>query len=351
MSDAGETFKNPAESVPLGWPRLQAYLRAHGLRPSPEPAPRQFAGGLANVNYLLELDGEPVVLRRPPPGPQPPGAYDMAREHRVLSALHAHFPLAPRALLLCADPSVIGAPFLLMEYRPGLIVRDRLPPALAGAGRPLGEALVDTLVALHALDPGAVGLGDLGRPQGFLARTRTGWIERARLASDGAPSSAARAAAARLAREPVPEGASATFIHNDFKLDNVVLDATAPVRPRAVLDWDMATRGDPLFDLAVLVSYWTEAGDPPVMHALAQMPSAAPGFPSRAEALARYRHLSGRDLSAFPFYRLLALYRLAVVFLQLHARYRHGATRDPRFARFGALAEGLFELACDSSYS
>lgn len=345
---ARERFRSEAEVVSLEWDKLQRYLAHRNLRMDQERPPRQFSGGLSNLNYLIELDGAPYVLRRPPLGEILPGANDMAREHRVLSALSQHYEFAPRTLLYCDDETVLGAHFLIMEYRPGLTLDGSVIPASIDSpdiGARLTATMVQLLARLHAVDPGAVGLGALGRPEGFLARAIEGWSHRADRACDGQPTAAIRSISAWLAQHRVPE-LPATLLHCDFKLDNLILqpDTLAPV---AILDWDMATRGDPLFDLATLLSYWTEAGDPPAMHRLAQMPTAGHGFPSRREVVAAYARATGRDVSNFIFHRVLCLFKLAVVFLQLHARFRTGATRDQRYAGFGDLAAGILEFTHD----
>lgn len=344
-------FLEPGVADEQPWSRLATWLAARGHRLVIDPPPRQFAGGFGNLNYLIALDGERAVLRRPPAGPLPPGANDMAREHRVLSHIRAAFPLAPESLVFCADESVLGAPFFIMEYRPGLVVRATLPPVLAGQGRALGEMMIDVLARIHAIDPEAVGLGDLGRPQGFLDRAVAGWIKRVHVASadiydDGAPPSAARDVASWLEEQAAPAGGVA-LLHNDFKLDNIVLDFAMPTRPVAVLDWDMCTRGDPLFDLATLLSYWTEPGDPEAMQRLGQMPTAEPGFPGRREVVDLYARATGRDVSTFLFHRVLAMFKLGVVFLQLYARYVRGTTQDPRYRDLGEIGEGIFAFAHD----
>jgi aminoglycoside phosphotransferase (APT) family kinase protein len=349
---ASDAFVDPAVQAAQPWERLAAHLRQHGHEFAPEPPPRQFAGGFGNLNYLIRLDGKPAVLRRPPAGPLPPGGNDMTREHRVLSRLGRAFPLAPRTLHFSADESVLGAPFFIMEYRPGLVVRADLPDQLKGQGEALSRMLVDILAKLHAIDPVAVDLGDLGRPDGFLERAVAGWIKRAGVAAadvydDGRPPAAARDVAAWLEAEAVPKG-DVALLHNDFKLDNVILDpAGSPPRPIAVLDWDQCTRGDPLFDVATLLSYWIEPGDPPAMHALRQMPTAAPGFLKRRDVIDLYARATGRDMSAFRFHRVLALMKLGVIFLQLYARYKRGTTRDPRFQEMGRIGDGIFEFALD----
>ena len=337
------TFRTDA--IAQDWPRLAGHIEAHGRRLALDAPPRQFASGFANYNYLLEVDGAPCVLRRPPPGPLPPGAHDMVREYRVLSRLWREFPLAPRAFHLCEDSSVLGAPFFLMEYRPGIVIGAELPFALVGqaehAAR-IASDLVDTLTGLHRIDPAAVDLDSLGRPVGFLARQVAGWSKRAHLAYDGQPGRLVQRIVAWLEDHIEPERA-VSLVHNDFKLDNVILDAEH-FTPVAVVDWDMCTRGCPLYDLAVLLSYWTEPDDHPVMHALRQMPSAAPGFPSRTEIIDAYAQASGIDIGDFRFYRALSVFRLAIIMRQLFNLYRRKVRTSPEFARFGGVAEGLLDL-------
>jgi aminoglycoside phosphotransferase (APT) family kinase protein len=340
-------FRPPKTTIPQDWPALARYLADHGHAFDSGVPPPQFAGGFGNLNYLLTIDGGPWVLRRPPLGPIPPGANDMGREFRVLSALAPAFALAPRALLFCADTAILGAPFLILEYRPGSIIREALPPGVDSqvAGPKLSEMLVDVLAHLHAIDPAAVGLGDFGKPEGFLQRAVDGWAKRCALAGDGTVSPAAAEIMAWLRAAAIPRG-GVTLLHNDFKLDNMILDP-ATLNPRAVVDWDMSTRGDALFDLATLLSYWTEAGDPPSMHDIRQMPTAMPGFYNRAQMVAAYAARTGRDVSEFRFYRILAMFKLAVVYLQLGAQWRRGATNDPRFERFTKLGADLLEFTHD----
>ena len=341
----------PEIREPQDWARLGAYLAGRGMVLDAEPPPRQFAGGFGNLNFLIAVDGEARVLRRPPAGPLPPGGNDMGREHRVLSRLWRAFPLAPRALLFCDDEEVLGAPFFLMQYRPGIVVHETLPAALAGKERALSEMMVDVLAEFHAVDPAAVDLDTLGRPDGFLERAVAGWSKRCGVASadifdDGQPPPAAREVAAWLAGQPIPTG-GVSLLHNDFKLNNIVLDPAAPTTPIALLDWDMCTRGDPMFDLATLISYWTQAGDPPAMLGLNQMPTLRPGFLSRSEVVALYAKKTGRDVSDFRFHHVLGSYKLGVVFLQLYARHCRGTTDDPRYARLGKLGTGIFDFTLD----
>ncbi|WP_322095064.1 phosphotransferase family protein [Paraburkholderia bannensis] len=346
LIDTSPHLRASAEQVPQPWPALAQYLASHGHALALDPGPRQFRGGLANLNYLLDIDGREAVLRRPPMGTLPPGAYDMSREFGILQRLSDGFDLVPRGVHLCDDASVLGAPFQIIEYRRGFSVGADLHEPLRGVaevGQRLANALIGVLVRLHRIDPAAVGLDTLGRPEGFLARSVAGWRKRAHLATQGTETPLVEELGAWLERHLVPDGAP-TLLHNDLKLDNILFDG-ATLAPSAVLDWDQGTRGDGLFDLATTLSYWTEPDDPPALHALRQMPTANGGFPSREWAAQTYARAMGRDLSDFRFYRVLAMYKLAVIFYQLHDRHRRGATNDARYAAFGALADGLLDSA------
>lgn len=351
MRADAHVFRTATETLPIDRARLAAHLERIGMPLDPDAPILQFGTGLANVNYRLIAGGRPIVLRRPPDGDLPPGAHDMAREHRILSRLWQALALAPRSFHLCEDRAVLGVPFQLIEYRPGLVIKgddqSRFAdhPALAAAA---GRMLVETLVAIHRVDTAAVGLDDLGRPEGFVARAVTGWRGRAgrlELAPDirllvaevGAWLEGRRTAD----RPPV-------LLHSDFKLDNVIVEPVT-LAPVAVVDWDMGTRGDPLFDLATLLSYWTEAGDPPVMHALKQLPTAAPGFPRRSEVVETYARMTGHDVSDYPVLRVLAMFKLAVVLLQLHALWRRGAAKGDAYAGLADTARDLLDLTRDAA--
>jgi aminoglycoside phosphotransferase (APT) family kinase protein len=349
-------FFAPEHQQPQEWARLAAWMAAQGHAFDAGRPPRQFTGGFGNLNFLIEMDGRPVVLRRPPAGPLPPGGNDMGREYRVLSRLWRAFPLAPRGLLFCDDAAILGAPFFVMEYRPGTVIRDDLPPPLLARAGEVSERLVGILADFHAVDPKAVDLDTLGKPEGFLARAVEGWIKRCGVASadvypDKGLHPAARAVGDWLQRQTPPAG-DVSLLHNDFKLNNIIWDATAaeggPLAPVALLDWDMCTRGDPLFDLATLVSYWIEPGDPPSMHEMGQMPTArTPGWLTRREVVELYAKKTGRDVSAFHFYRVLTAFKLYIIFLQIYARYCRGTTTDPRIKALGPTADGLIEFAQD----
>ena len=333
------------------WTAVAAHLAAHGITWTPEPPPRRFPGGLANINTLVHVDGRPLVLRRPPPGPLPPGAHDMAREHRILSRLPDALPFVPRSVHLCTDAAVLGVPFQLIEYRPGRVIHAEMPADLAGqpaVAAGLSETMLQTLAAIHGADTEALGLGGLGRPDGFLRRAVEGWRRRGGAVADAPGLSKVgplvEELGAWLDANLVPDGPP-VLLHNDFKLDNLILDDS--LQPSAVVDWDQGTRGDGLFDLGTMLSYWTEAGDPQAMQDLRQMPTAAPGFWTREQAAGRYAALTGRDLSDMRFHRVLGILKLGVIFLQLHALHLRGATADPRYVAFGPLAGGLLEFALE----
>ena len=307
---------------------------------------RQFGGGAANLTYLLDYGTHEYVLRRPPLGPIAASAHDMGREYRVLSVLHQAYPYAPRAFLFCDDESVLGAPFFVMERRHGVVVRRAMPPAYAAtpnAARQMSEALVDALAEFHAVDYEALGLGDLGKPDGFIDRQIDGWYRRwnAAKAADLVDMDTVHA----WLKANRPANAQVSLVHNDYKLDNVMLAADNPGQVVAVFDWDMCTLGDPLADLGALLTYWTEPGDPPYLQATAMMPLGEPGFLSRDELVARYAERSGRAIGDINFYHALGLFRLTVIVAQIYIRYARGQTQDPRFAAMESMIPALARRA------
>ncbi len=326
--------------------RLEGYLR--GKLPGAEGPLElgQFGGGHANLTYLLRFGATEFVLRRPPLGPIAPSAHDMAREHRVLADLWRVYPLAPRSYLLCEDESVVGARFHVMERRQGIVIRDDLPARFQGdpdLARRIGETIVDALADLHKVDPAAAGLGELGRPEGFVERQLTGWTKRWH-AAKAAEDPRLDAVVAWLEAQR-PSSQAVALLHNDPKLDNMMVGAEDPARAVAVLDWDMCTRGDPLMDFGYLLTFWGEAGDPEAWIAAASMPTWREGFPSRAEAIRRYAEATGFDLSAIRWYHVFGTFKIAVVLQQIHIRFLRGQTQDQRFAVFGARVAALIDKA------
>lgn len=310
----------------------------------------QFGGGHANLTYRLRFgegaEAVEYVLRRPPLGPVAAGGHDMSREYRALSVLYQAFPMAPRAYLYCNDPSVIGAPFFIMERRRGVVVRGTVPAEMGGGSDPevnrrLSTVVIDTLVDFHAVDPVPIGLDRLGKPEGFLERQVRGWADRYDRAK-----TADLAVADEMVRwllENLPESPPATLLHNDWRLDNMAVAEDDPGRCVAVYDWDMCTVGDPLADIGTLLSQWANAGEDEA--GFSPMPSTTPGFMKREEAAVRYGERSGRSIEELPYYIAFGTFKMAVVLQQIYVRYRRGQTQDERFAGMGDAAEILFRLA------
>jgi aminoglycoside phosphotransferase (APT) family kinase protein len=327
----------------LDWPRVAAYLREHlpadqipGIDLAHEMDVEQFHGGHSNLTYLIRFGAAELVLRRPPLGPLPPTAHDMAREQRWLAAIHPVFPLAPRPFVMCDDTSIAGAPFYVMERRRGLVVRTEEPPQLADRPderRRTSAALIDTLATLHDLDLESNGLSHLGKPLGFVERQVRGWTERwQRSQTDELPEM--HALSGWLQRHLPPPPDPPAVVHGDFKLDNVMLDAADVGRLVAVFDWEMSALGDPLVDLGILLAYWAHTNRYQEKDALVSVTD-RPGWFTRDEVIERYAANSRRDLSGLPFYEAFALFKVAVVIQQIYFRYKRGQTDDARFAHFG----------------
>jgi len=338
----------------LDWNSLEAYLRERlpsNFDGGPDRDARievmQFPGGHSNLTYCLRMGGREFVMRRPPFGPVAPTAHDMPREYRLLAAIHPHFNLAPKPYLLCEDTSVIGAPFYVMERRHGLVVRQTIPPEIGEdweLRRKISESLVDTLADLHAVDIQSTGLVNLGKPAGFVRRQVEGWAGRWERSKTTELKEMNETAAWLIERLPPDTGAPA-LVHNDYKLDNVMLDPRDPARIVAVLDWEMCSVGDPLIDLGLMLCYWPQADDPEVFAGSLRSVTAAPGWMKRAELVERYAARSGRDLSNIDYYYTFATFKLAVVIQQIYYRYHVGQTQDARFAEFDKRVEALAKWA------
>lgn len=307
---------------------------------SGQPEIRQFPGGASNLTYLIKIGDQELVLRRPPFGTKARSAHDMGREYLVLSRLHSVFPYSPRPLALCEDPAVLGEPFYVMERLRGTILRRDLPTGLTltpASARALCENLIDVHLELHQVDFVQAGLADLGHPDGYVERQVSGWSKRYRAArTDDVPDD--EALMEWLADNMPQDFSGAAIIHNDYKFDNVVLkDDGGGLRIHGVLDWEMATLGDPWMDLGCSLAYWIEAGDPAPLQSVRMMPTHLPGMMRRSEIVDYYAARSGHDPGRFDFYYAFGLFRLAVIVQQIYYRYTHGQTSDPRFAGFGQL--------------
>lgn len=333
---------NPAGPVRSGeelpQERLSDYLRQRYPEISGELAVEQFPHGHSNLTYLLKFGGKDLVLRRPPFGNQVATAHDMHREFRMLSRLNAVFPTAPKPEFYCDDHGVIGAPFYVMERRHGMILRKSPPRGISidsDLARRMSTSLVDHLAALHAIDHDSAGLTALGKPEGYVARQVAGWAKRYAQAQTSEVPAMDRVSAWLVEHQPAESGVA--VIHNDFKYDNLMLDERDLTKIVAVLDWEMATIGDPLMDLGTTLGYWVEARDPAPLQQAAFGPTALPGSLTRHEVVARYQEITGRTVSKPEFYYGFGLFKLAVIVQQIYARFVRGHTADPRFAHLDQL--------------
>lgn len=319
----------------LDWAVIEDRLRTElvGVVPIGEPFEvQQFPNGAANLTYLLRFGETELVLRRPPFGTLAPGAHDMAREYRVLSRLWEHFEAAPRAYLFCDDATVAGADFFVMERRRGEVIRGVIPPSMRrhpDVGHRVGLALVAAMARLHQLDPEACGLGELGRPDGFVERQVRGWKKRWDLVADERHDHAMSTVHQALV-EDLPTPQKVALVHNDLKLDNAMIDPDDPDRVVALFDWDMTTLGDPLVDLGTLLNYWPDATDPPDAGRASHDGMTRMGLPTRAEVVEHYQAVSGLSVDSIDWYEAFALWKTAVVIQQLHHRWKVGDSTDER---------------------
>lgn len=323
---------------------MRAWLAEQGVVLGAAVEVRQFGGGASNLTFSLRDGEHDLVLRKPPAGQKAKGAHDMGREHAVQAGLADVFPLVPRMVAMCDDDDVLGAPFYVMERVEGVIPRRDFPPEVsldeAGVRALCGNAL-DVLVRLHQVEVAATPLAAMDRGDGYVARQVSGWTRRYR---DAVTDDAAD-------YEPVmawldahqPADVEHTLIHNDFRFDNLVLDADDPTRVVGVLDWEMATVGDPLMDLGGTLAYWVEPGDDEFMQRFRRQPTTVPGMYTRAEVVEHYLAATGRSLTdeQWRFYEVFGLFRLGVIAQQIYYRYFHGQTTNEAYAVFGPAARHL----------
>lgn len=300
-----------------------------------EPEITQYSGGASNWTYRLHFDNADLVLRRAPAGTKAAGAHDMPREYRMQSALAPVFDRVPRMRALCEDAELIGSPFYVMNHVPGIILRKSLPRSMtldAGATRRLCTAAIDTLAALHAVDATRPELAAFGKGSGYARRQIDGWSERYRRARTwNVPK---LEGVMRWLDANVPADTASCVIHNDFRFDNLVLDPQDPTHIVAVLDWELATIGDPLMDLGSALAYWVEADDDRFIQSMRRQPTHLPGMMSRREVMEHYAAATGRGSAHWAFYETYGLFRLAVIVQQIYYRYHHHQTRNPAFRNF-----------------
>ena len=321
----------PGEELDLS--KLEPYLRYHFPNEAGTLHIRQFPSGHSNLTYFLELGERELVLRRPPFGSKVKTAHDMSREFRVLSKLHPVYEPAPEVLFYCDDQSILGAPFYVMKPIHGVIFRKNLPVGLdlsPEKARRLSESLVDNLVRLHRIDYASIGLADLGHPEGFLERQVRGWIERYHGSKTHDYLEVEKIS--RWMQEHLPVTHSVSLIHNDYKFDNVVLDATDVTKIIGVLDWEMCTIGDSLADLGTTLAYWADRSDPDDLKRNLSDVTTRPGSLTRTEIVHHYAKKTACDISQIAFYLVFARFKLAVIVQQIFYRYHQGLTKDPRFA-------------------
>lgn len=330
---AGETLDADA---------VTAWLRAQGVALQGEPEVTQFAGGASNWTYRLKYANRDLILRRPPAGTKAKSAHDMNREYSVQKALKPFYPVVADMVALCRDESVIGAEFYVMDRIEGIIPRKNLPRGVAlspAQARQMCLNVFDKLIELHRVDWKAAGLDKLGKGSGYAKRQIDGWCDRWEKARtwNVLPGRDVM----RWLKANTPDDVATCVIHNDWRLDNIVFDAHDPTRVIGVLDWEMATLGDPLMELGTTLAYWAEADDDRFILAMRRQPSQLPGMLTRREIVDYYCAKTNLSPKNWPFYEAYGLFRLAVIIQQIYYRYHHRQTRNPAFRHFWLLANYL----------
>jgi len=338
---------NPTTPVRAGeeldWPALDRYLKNAMPDLSGAPEVSQFAGGNSNLTYRLKYDSHDLVVRRPPFGSKAKSAHSMIREYRIMRQLKPVFPAVPQVLHYSDDDSIIGSEFYVMRKVEGQLIKDALPASwnfTAQDSRRFCIRFWEKLIELHKVDYIAAGLGDFGKPEGYVERQVTGWNRRFERVITPDVDNFAGVRQWLEAMMPQESG-SHSILHGDYRVDNVILDHDSPHRILAILDWEICALGDPLMDLGSSLAYWMQADDPPELRNLAMQPSAAPGMLTRREILDLYQDTTGVDTSDFTFYLVYGYWRVAVILQQIYFRYFHGQTRDERFKTFGIATQHL----------
>ncbi|WP_097460724.1 phosphotransferase family protein [Mangrovitalea sediminis] len=311
-----------------------------------KPAIHQYPGGASNLTYQVDYGEQSYVLRRPPFGHIAKSAHDMLREARVMKALRPVYPYVPNIVAICDDQEVLGCDFYVMERFKGIILRQDFPRELhlsPEETRRLCLNVIDKLVDLHKVDYPSAGLQDIGKGAGYVKRQIEGWSDRFRKSRTDDVGDFE--AVMQWLHDKMPEDRAICVIHNDFRFDNVVLNPDNPFEVIGVLDWEMATLGDPLMDLGNSLAYWIEADDEGPFQMMRRQPTHRPGMLKRREVVDYYAELSGFKVDNFDFYEIYGLFRLAVIIQQIYYRYYHGQTKDKRFAGFGHASKYL-EMRC-----
>ena len=328
MIDQAEDIRKGEE---LNLDRLRNYLGERLTGFSGQLEISQFPSGFSNLTYLLKSGSKEYVLRRPPFGAKIKGGHDIGREYKVLSLLKPVYSSVPEPILYCQDDSVLGAEFYIMERVSGVILRGRPPKGLAlspSVMKSVSEACIDNLASLHTMDLESTGLDGFGKPKGYTTRQVEGWVKRYFNAETDKIS--AMDEVATWMKSNMPEQRHVSFIHNDYKYDNLILNPEKLDEIIAVLDWEMSTVGNPLMDLGTSLAYWAQTDDSDILKPFSL--TWLPGNLSRAEFVSRYAEKTGFDLSNQVFYYVFGAFKIGVIIQQIYARYRKGLTQDPRFA-------------------
>lgn len=325
--------------------KVSQFLREQIDVPDEPLEVEQFSAGSSNLTYLIRMGEWEAVLRRPPLGPLPPKAHDMKRESELLTKLYPEFNLVPKPYVFCEDESVIGAPFYVMEHKQGLTLNLDFPAGVEvteETGGRISQVFIDTLVKLHDVDYKKAGLDTFGYPDGFLERQVHGWTKRYnRAKTDEIP---VFDEVSKWLVDHLPESKDVSVIHNDFKLNNMLLSPDLK-EVVAVFDWEMATVADPLFDLGVTLGYWVQQDDPEFLKQVLPTVTFKDGFYTRRQLIERYAQQTGRDVENIHYYIVFAYFKLAGILQQIYYRYKKGQTQDERFAGFGVRIKNLLEYA------
>lgn len=331
-------------SEAIDWLGVERYLhQSIPHLPADEMVVKQFSEGYSNLTYLLEIGGWKGVLRRPPFGEVPPKAHDMKREFQILEKVHPIFSLAPKPYVYCEDLAVMDKHFYVMEKKEGIVVDHELPEGYGGSrnsGPLISAGVIATLIRLQSVDYEKAGMVSMGKPARFLERQVSGWIRRYEHAKTHEYSHLGDLE--EWLRRNLPVTTETTIVHNDFKLNNMVLDTHVPGLIHGVLDWELSTIGDPLLDVGSSIVYWGEAEDPDMG---INVVTNQPGFFSRREFAEAYAKESGRDLTDINYYVSFGFYKLAVILQQIHHRWKIGEQKDERFAQLNVAIANLFEMA------
>jgi len=340
MSVALDKAKEVRKGESLNKESLSKFLGEALNKPNGKLSLKQFPSGFSNLTYLINFANKDYVLRRPPFGANIKSGHDMSREYTILSALNGSYDKAPKPILFEKEAGVLDAPFYLMERVEGTILRAGTPEKELPSKnqfKSLSENFVETLVELHQLDYKAIGLEDLGNPEGYVTRQVEGWNKRYKKAQTSSVESIEKTAL--WLWENIPTSSGSSLIHNDFKYDNLVLTPDEELNIKAVLDWEMTTLGDPLMDLGTSLGYWVHETDPDFIAQNQLSLTAKPGNPSRGEIVSLYEQKSGKTVDNIEFYFVFGVFKIAVIVQQIFYRYSLGHTQDPRFKNLDKIVE------------